>query len=128
MPVEAFMNAQSDPLLDWDDLLERSLWNEDAARRVVAAFLDQMPGRIAALAEAAGSADCGGIRQAAHAIKGAALNVGAPGLSRLAKAIERQGEEGCLDGLAALLKALNESWENLQPVANPLRPGVPRSK
>ena len=65
---------------------------DDAAltmtREVVGLFLDDLPGRINAMEAAAESPDAAALATAAHALKGAAGNVGAAALHALAGALE----------------------------------------
>ncbi len=75
----------------------------DAAQAVFDAFAEDAPRRWEAIAEAAGRGDAEGLRRAAHALKGAAGNVGALVLAGICRELEGRGREGWLEGLDALL-------------------------
>jgi HPt (histidine-containing phosphotransfer) domain-containing protein len=97
---------------DPGDLLERVSGNERLARRVTGRFLSDMPLQLAALSQAILSADMKAVTLAAHSIKGAAANVGAPAVTEAARRIEQQAKAGDLDGAGSMLPLLTTSFEN----------------
>jgi two-component system sensor histidine kinase/response regulator len=80
--------------------------NEDLARRVLAAFLGDMPAQMAALNRAAAGADAESARRAAHTLKGAAANAGAVQVREVARRMEALGKAGDLGGVRALMPEL----------------------
>ena len=61
-------------------------------------FLEDGPGRVTAIGLAVSSVDAGRLRTAAHALKGAAGNVGATALFEAARRLEQMGISGDLSG------------------------------
>jgi len=79
----------------------------------VAAFLADAPGRVKAIRTAHAAGDAAGVAQAAHALKGAAANIGAARLQELSQAIEGSARDGKLaaarKAVAALARSLTEA-------------------
>jgi HPt (histidine-containing phosphotransfer) domain-containing protein len=69
--------------------------------RLVASFLDRAPGLVDQLAAAVDAGDADGAIRCAHTLTGAAGNIGAGGVARIAAAAERDARAGTLDRLAA---------------------------
>ncbi len=61
---------------------------------LAAAYLKDLPGRLAAIKEAAASGDAEALRQAAHALKGSSANVGALRLNKICRALEAAARAG----------------------------------
>lgn len=93
-----------------EDLLERLSGNEILAQRIVSRFLEGMPQQLDALAEAVNRYDSMAARQGAHAIKGAAANVGGQQMSQLAAQLEKLGRDGDLSPAADVLRQLQGSF------------------
>ena len=78
---------------------------------VIASFLADAPGRIKAIRETHAAGDAASLASAAHALKGAAANIGAARLQELSQAIESLAREGRLEGagkpIGGLAKALS---------------------
>ena len=75
---------------------------------LLATYLRDVPARMEAIREAAGSRDAKALQQAAHALKGSSGNVGAQRLRKLCLLLEQLGANGTLDGAAELLSALEK--------------------
>jgi HPt (histidine-containing phosphotransfer) domain-containing protein len=101
------------------------------AREVIAAFLEDHPGRLRALEDALRANDLTQVRRGAHAIKGAAATVGGPALATLAKVIEELAAEGQVtlfelasrrvaESSAALEAALRSTLSRLQVTEAPV--------
>ena len=58
--------------------------------------------------------DAGGVREAAHALKGSASNMGALTLSRTAHALQQLAETGVLDGAFSILGDLERELERVR--------------
>ena len=65
-------------------MLAQLMDDEDAARKVTACFLDDLPRQIAALKGYLETGDAPGARRQAHSIKGASANVGGERLRAVA--------------------------------------------
>lgn len=80
-----------------------------AFRRIAAVFLAEAPTRLAAIVTAHAAADRARLSHEAHALAGAALNVGLPEIVRLARAVEHADPARALADLAPDLLALQEA-------------------
>jgi HPt (histidine-containing phosphotransfer) domain-containing protein len=101
------------PLVDWSRLEEiRACDPRGGAlvRKVVGTFVREGGTRIAAIERAAGGRDAAALAAAAHALKGAALNVGAAALAQLCAGLEARGREGRMDGAAASAALLQQRF------------------
>ncbi len=76
---------------------------------VIAAFLADAPRRIGTIRATHASGDADGLAAAAHALKGAAANIGAARLQALLHDIEARAREGRLASIAASIGALDAS-------------------
>jgi signal transduction histidine kinase/CheY-like chemotaxis protein/HPt (histidine-containing phosphotransfer) domain-containing protein len=95
-------------IFDAHILRKRLMGDEGLVRAIIEAFLSDIPGQIDALHPCVEAKDCGRAEQLAHKIKGAAGNVGAVGLQKIAQTMEeaaRTGDPGRLeDGMDDLLR------------------------
>jgi CheY-like chemotaxis protein len=80
--------------------------DEELMHEVVRLFLEDCPARVAAIEDAARRRDAAALRAAAHALKGAAGNLGAPGLFEAARVIERIGDECRMDAAESACRRL----------------------
>jgi HPt (histidine-containing phosphotransfer) domain-containing protein len=102
------------PVFDAEDFLRRMMGDESLVRKVLAAFLGDMPAQISKLrtliaeraAEAAG--------KQAHTIKGAARNVGGMALGEVAARIEAAGKTGNLEAVIAELPEVERQFATLR--------------
>jgi len=88
------------PLVNWSRLEEIESYDRKGGllvHKVVGSFIREGRSRIAAIEGAARSRDAAALASAAHALKGAALNVGAAALAELCADLERRGREGRMD-------------------------------
>ena len=95
-------------------LLARLLDDQDLARTVVAIFLAEAPGQIAALAGGLKAGNAPVAERQAHSLKGASANLGAEALRAAAQAIERAAKAGDLTASLALLPDLERQFELLR--------------
>lgn len=84
-------------------------------------FLDDLPSQIEWLRWAAGQADPGEVKKAAHRIRGAAANVGAARLGELCTDLERLAGEQVLPPLGDLLGNVEQEWEQIKATMEALR-------
>ncbi len=102
------------------------LWgapDSPAFKRISAVFLAEAPIRLAAIVTAHAAADRTRLSHEAHALAGAALNVGLPEVVRLARVLEHADPSRPLAELAPDLLALQEvairDFDALHALANP---------
>ncbi len=101
--------------IDWRRIKSLEPFDPDGSMvaGAIASFLADAPGRIEAMRAAQAATDGAGMAAAAHALKGAAANIGAARLQELTQRIESLAREGDLAGarkaLAGLDKALAEA-------------------
>jgi CheY-like chemotaxis protein len=97
-----------------EDLLQRLLGDNTAARIILFGFMEDVPKQLRLLQDyVERNAQTEATRQA-HTLKGAAGNVGAVALSRAAGDIELAGQEGDMARLASLLPGLEGQFAQLQ--------------
>jgi len=93
VPDASPLPAQETPLMDYARLREfREFDDEELSmtREVVALFIADTPARLQAMEVAAAQGDAAGLARAAHALKGAAGNVGAAALHEAAGQLEQR--------------------------------------
>jgi two-component system sensor histidine kinase/response regulator len=101
-------------VFDRPALLARLIGDEELVKEIIAGFLKDMPLQIKALRTHIDKADAGAAGGQAHAIKGAAANVGGLALSAVAKDMERSGKAGRLREAAELLPELERQFDLLK--------------
>ena len=94
-------------VFDLDGLLARVGGDRELMADIVRLFLEDYPGRLANVAAAIEAGDANALRVAAHALKGAAGNLGAVVVYEEASALEQIGADGHLDAARGV-------WERLQ--------------
>ena len=80
--------AKTSDIFDEGDLLRRLLGDRELVRRILAGFLDSVPGQLRALAGYLGEKDASGARLQSHALKGAAATISAGALREAVREIE----------------------------------------
>ncbi|WP_068923498.1 Hpt domain-containing protein [Planobispora rosea] len=97
--------------------------------RLVASFLERAPVMLADLDAAIAAGDCAVAAHRAHALKGAAANLGVSGVAGLCAETERLADAGRLGealGHPGLLRsALAEAGDRFTEVLGDLRSGLP---
>ncbi|WP_442877386.1 response regulator [Desulfolutivibrio sp.] len=99
IPPDVSGTACDDPepaAFDKAAMLCRMMDDEDLARQIVMAFLDDVPKRIRSLQENIQSGNCEAAERIAHCVKGASANVSAERLRAMASKIEQAGKTGNL--------------------------------
>ncbi len=112
--IEQFEEERPALILDRQDLLARLMNDEELVREVLAAFLTDMPDKIAALQTAVGSGDSQQVMNQGHTVKGAARNISAQAFQEIAWQIEEAGREGRIDQASALLPSLAGRYQELE--------------
>jgi len=82
--------------IDWSRIESLRPFDPDGSMvaGAIASFLADAPARIKAIREAQAAGDAGALASAAHALKGAAANIGAARLQELSQGIESLAREG----------------------------------
>jgi PAS domain S-box-containing protein len=102
------------PIFDREALVARLMGDEDLVKEIVAGFLDDMPKQVVGLRTCIERSDAESAGRQAHAIKGAAANVGGLALSAAALAIEKSAKAGRVDETAPLLPELERQFQLLK--------------
>ena len=97
--------------IDWRRIESLKPYDPDGSMvaAAVASFLADAPARIKAIRAAHAALDAPGAAAAAHALKGAAANIGAARLQALSLEIETMAREGKLEGARAAIGDLEKS-------------------
>jgi PAS domain S-box-containing protein len=109
-PAGKTETAGGPPVFDKQALRSRLMDDEDLVRTIIAAFLEDMPKQIGALREHIDSGKAALAGGQAHQIKGAAANVGGVALSAVAFEMEKAGQAGRLDEIAAFMPELERQF------------------
>jgi HPt (histidine-containing phosphotransfer) domain-containing protein len=106
------------PVCDLSNLL--ALLNNDRAKleKLLQKFLETTDKNMAGLEEAVKAGDAEKINALAHTIKGAAGQLGAARVQRLAQEMEAIGREKRLDGAVEKLNTLKKAYEELKTALN----------
>jgi two-component system, sensor histidine kinase and response regulator len=100
-------------IFDRASLLDRLAGDAELLEQIVQVFADDCPARLAAVDAALAAGSAQGLATAAHAIKGAALNLSANRLADVASALETAGHHGDLVDAPALVLSLHHEVEQL---------------
>jgi len=103
-----------EPVFEKAAFLSRLMGDEDLARTITEAFLDDMPSQIEKLAAAVAAGDVRKVELRAHQIKGASANVGGEALRGAAGEMEETSRAGRLEALKTLLPELQERFVQLK--------------
>jgi two-component system sensor histidine kinase/response regulator len=103
--------AQTGPVVfDRQAFVDRLMGDKDLVREITAEFLEDMPKQLQAMKRYFANGDNRAIRGQAHAIKGAAANVGGMAFSAAAKVIEQAAQAKRIDEVATLLPELERQF------------------
>lgn len=112
----------AEPLMDYSRLNEFKEFDDDAqsmTREVVGLFVADAPRRLQAIEAAIASGDPEALSRAAHALKGAAGNIGAVGVQAACAQLESVARADTPADLAARVARLHALWEGTrQALAN----------
>lgn len=102
--------AAAEPI-DWRRIESLKAFDADGGMvaAAIAAFLDDAPARVRAIRQAHAADDAVGLVTAAHALGGAAANIGAARLRELCQVIENSARDGRLEGARQSVAALEQS-------------------
>jgi HPt (histidine-containing phosphotransfer) domain-containing protein len=109
------LNSSSAPVVyDRVGMMERLMNDENLATVVTQSFLEDVPTRIEALRRNLELSNLTGVSRQAHAVKGAAANVGGEALRAVALEIEQAAQAGDLDSVAASVADLDRQLLRLK--------------
>ena len=106
-------DAGSPPVIDWARLQEIGEYDDERGsmiRKVVGSFVSGGKARTEAIKRAAARRDSAALVSAAHALRGAALNVGASAVAAACGSVENWVREGRTAGLVPLVTALTAQF------------------
>jgi PAS domain S-box-containing protein len=95
------------------DRLRQAL-GEAGTSELIGTFLREAPQLLAALRSAAEQGDIEGVRRAAHTLKPNAATFGAAELSEVARALEREAQEGSTDGALELVDRADQLFDDVR--------------
>jgi HPt (histidine-containing phosphotransfer) domain-containing protein len=95
------------------ELLEMVGGDAEVLREIVGLFLEDVPMRLAALADALQAGDLTATYRAAHTLKGAAGNFGVPDIMQAALAVEQHARGGDLAAARQAAAALEDQLARL---------------
>ena len=101
---------------DAEALRDRLSGDHDLMADVIRLFLEDLPMRLAAISEAVSSRNAVALREAAHALKGAAANLSAVGLFEASAVVERLAAESRMDAAEAAWRQLSVEASNVMDV------------
>lgn len=99
---------------DWQQLRQLAGEDSEFEAELLAIFLQDAEGSLAALEQAIASASPQSIEDVAHSLRGASANVGAKALAATALQIEQQARSGNIGNAAALLQQLKQQCKAVQ--------------
>jgi HPt (histidine-containing phosphotransfer) domain-containing protein len=85
----------------------------DFLKELVDAYLDSTPGLLAAMRQAAATANAAGLQRAAHTLKTGSANMGAVTLAAQCKQLEDMGKSGSLDGAEARIDTAAAAYDDV---------------
>ncbi len=112
-PTQPAINAEA-----IDRLRELSDGNQNFLKDLFGMYHSDTTQRLASLRTAASAGDAGGLRRAAHAIKGSSLNVGALTLADLCQQVELLADSGVRDAVAGLVSQIEQEFERVKSELN----------
>jgi signal transduction histidine kinase/CheY-like chemotaxis protein len=119
MPAEPARKETASPddrstAVDYRALLQRCLNKPDLAARLLRKLTEQAGQDVVAIVAAARQNDGGALASVAHRLKGAAANVAADPLRKVAADLEEHGRQGDMTAARALLPRLEEEFSRLK--------------
>ena len=122
--VGAVHTAAGQASFDRDALRRRLSGNEALMEEAIQLFLEDLPMRLAAIEDAVNSGNAAGLREATHALKGAAGNLSAGGLFDALEALGRIRVESRVEVGAAARRVSVEASRLIEALGH----GAPRDK
>jgi HPt (histidine-containing phosphotransfer) domain-containing protein len=113
-PASADPAAAAPPIFDRPGMMARLMEDEALAQVIVRGFLDEMPAQIEELRNLVRGGDATAAGRVAHAVKGAAANVGGEALRAVALRAETAGQAADANAIIALIPELESQFEQLR--------------
>ncbi|WP_187276558.1 YfiR/HmsC family protein [Parahaliea maris] len=105
---------EQQPCLDWQGALHNLEGDEDFLFELTEMFLEQYPGMLDAVEDAAAAGDAPGLQRAAHALKGSSQLIGGRATAASALALENIGRSGDLSQAPPALQRLQQNLQRLK--------------
>ena len=113
-PRTTHMTRKAPVVWDREALLQRLMGDTDLAAAIAEQFLADIPPQIEAMQQHLAQGDMRGVEQRAHAIQGAAANMGGMALCQVAVAIENAARENVGEGVAQRIDDLRQRFTDLR--------------
>jgi HPt (histidine-containing phosphotransfer) domain-containing protein len=114
-PSPPVATVEALPVFDRVGFETRLMGDADLIEEIARGFLEDVPTKLAALAEAVRQGDAAEASRQAHSLKGSSANVGAVAMSAVAGALEAAGSAGQIEKVAALAPDLEAAFAVLVP-------------
>ena len=108
---------QEVPVFDRAGLVARMMGDEALSDRILSRFLDSTPQQIESVRQSLNAGNATAAKRTAHALKGAAANVSAEQLRRVAFELEQAANAGNLEAANGHLAELQSQFERLKKAA-----------
>jgi HPt (histidine-containing phosphotransfer) domain-containing protein len=108
-------NSANQPVLDWDEALERVAHSEETLIELVEIFLEQWPQVMDEIEQSVAREDPQTLRRAAHTLKGSASIFGARAVADASERLSDMGKNDRLDGADDALRDLQDEMDRLVP-------------
>ncbi|MCX7019004.1 MAG: response regulator [Candidatus Sumerlaeota bacterium] len=112
--ASSFITPDPSSIFDRADMMARLMGDEAMARIVAERFLEDIPRRIDVLRGCLDAGDAAGAECQAHAIKGAAANMGGERLLEAAFEMEKAAKAGGLEAAKACMTGLEKQFDELK--------------
>ena len=99
------MQPESGKVLDFERIEEATGGDQEFMKELLDLYMEDAKERISELEDAARAGDSEELAKCAHKLKGSSANVGATGISMLAKTLEDKGHAGDTTGADELVRA-----------------------
>jgi CheY-like chemotaxis protein len=113
---DARVEARPDGPFDWEDALARFEGDQEILMSAVVGFLAESPAWLQEIRAAVKARDSGRIEKAAHSLRGAAMNLSAPLVTRAATVLEDMGRSASVGRAGEALAMLDAEMARLEPV------------
>ncbi len=113
LPEEA-SGASLEHAIDLEQAMSQLDDDRELLLEVIDVFMDTTPQLLQNLRSAASAADAHELKEAAHNLKGAASNICAEPVRKIAQSLEEMGGTGVLQNTESILADLEHQFEKLQ--------------
>ncbi|MBK9373105.1 MAG: response regulator [Holophagales bacterium] len=114
-PSPSVATVEALPVFDRVGFETRLMGDADLIEEITRGFLEDVPTKLAALAEAVRQGDPAEASRQAHSLKGSSANVGAVAMSAVAGVLEAAASAGRIEAVAALAPDLEAAFAVLEP-------------